>query len=90
MPIVLIHLTAGGFQEIKHFKDLIPLFKSIRVFPTIIFTKFDHLINDIRARIKADEEDEEDEEKKLTPALREAKVNERIGEVISDYMNRVL
>ena len=90
VPIILIHLTAGGFTEIKHFKDLVPQFKYIRVFPTIIFTKFDHLINDIKARIKAEEEEEEDEEKKLKPAEKERKVVARVTEVISDYMNRVL
>jgi hypothetical protein len=52
VPIILIPLTIGGFTEIKHFKDLMPQFKNIRVPPTVIFTKFEHLLNDINVIIK--------------------------------------
>ena len=69
---------------------MVPIFKEMRVFPTILFTKFDHLVNDIKARIKAEEEEEDDDEKKLKPAEKEAKIVNRATEVISDYMNRVL
>jgi hypothetical protein len=53
VPIILIPLTIGGFTEIKHFKDLIyPLKEYIRLPPTVIFTKFEHLLNDINVIIK--------------------------------------
>lgn len=59
----------------------------MRVPPTIIFTKFEHLINDIKARIK---EEEDDTGELFTSAEKEAKILTRATEVISDYMNRVL
>jgi|LauGreDrversion4_2_1035121.scaffolds.fasta_scaffold146911_2 GTP-binding protein EngB required for normal cell division len=87
LPIILIHLTAGGFKEIKHFSELIPLFKKMRITPTIIFTKFDHLGNDIKSRIKEEEEENGEE---MNAADKEARIISRYTEVITNYMVKVL
>lgn len=87
VPVILIHLTIGGFEEISHFHSLIPTFKIMRVPPTIIFTKLEHLFNDTKARIREEEEDTGDE---FPPEEKEKRIIDRATEVISDYMNRVL
>ncbi len=83
----MIHLTAGGFKEIKHFSELIPQFKKMRVTPTIIFTKFEHLGNDIKSRIKEEEEETGEE---MNAADKEARIIGRFTEVITNYMVKVL
>jgi hypothetical protein len=87
VPIILIHLTAGGFKEIKHFSELIPQFKKMRLTPTIIFTKFEHLVNDIKSRIK---EEEEENGEQMSTADREARIITRSTEVVTNYMVKVL
>lgn len=41
---------------------VIPILKLSPITPIIIFTKFDHFINDIRARLKDEQDDLEEEE----------------------------
>ncbi len=41
---------------------VIPILKLSPITPTIIFTKFEHCINDLKARLKAEQDDLEEEE----------------------------
>lgn len=59
----------------------------MRVFPTIIFTKLEHLANDIKCKII---ESEEEEEVKFSNSEKDQKILSRATEVITDYMNKVL
>lgn len=59
----------------------------MRVSPTIVFTKFEHLVNDIKAKII---EQEEEQEIEFTSSEKDIKILSRATEVITDYMNKVL
>jgi hypothetical protein len=59
----------------------------MRISPTIIFTKFEHLVNDIKAKII---EQEEEQDIQLTLAEKEIKILSRATEIITEYMNKVL
>ncbi len=57
VPVILIHLTIGGFEQNHYFKNFQAQMKYCRVFPTIIFTKFENLLNDLNIIIKDQEEE---------------------------------
>jgi hypothetical protein len=59
----------------------------MRVSPTIIFTKFEHLVNDIKSKII---EQEEEQEIEFTSEEKEIKIISRSTEVITEFMNKVL
>ncbi len=61
IPIILFHLTDGGFAETTHFKELIFSLKKMPFPPIIIFTKIEYAMNDIKSRIKNEESELEDE-----------------------------
>jgi len=59
----------------------------MRFTPTIIFTKYEHLISDFKSRIK---QEEEESEEKMSSTEKEMRIISRSTEVISDYMKKVL
>jgi F0F1-type ATP synthase assembly protein I len=59
----------------------------MRFTPTIIFTKYDHLYNDFKARIK---QEEEESEENMSSTEKEMRIISLSTEVISDYMKKVL
>jgi hypothetical protein len=59
----------------------------MRFTPTIIFTKYDHLYNDFKARIKEEEEESGDD---MSSTEKETRIISRSTEVISNYMEKVL
>ncbi len=59
----------------------------MRFTPTIILTKYDHLYNDFKARIK---QEEEESEENMSSTEKEMRIISLSTEVISDYMKKVL
>ena len=59
----------------------------MRIPPTIVFTKFEHLINDIISRIKEEEEENGEE---ISKPEKEARIIERSSQIITDYMKKIL
>lgn len=56
LPVLIIALGCGGFSELQHYNELIKHLKKARVPAVIVFTKFENLLNDIKARMKEQED----------------------------------
>lgn len=57
IPIVLINLTQGGFTELNSFYEIMNSLKAMKIPTTIIFTKFQNHVNDIKAKLKETEDE---------------------------------
>lgn len=67
VPIILIHLTVGEkVSKISEYMELFTILKRQTLSPTIIFTKFDRLIRDIKDKIIEEENEKDESEEKLS------------------------
>lgn len=51
IPILLVQLSQGSFKHLRYYMDIIKYFRKMKLHPTVIYTKIENLMNDIRCKI---------------------------------------